>query len=213
MGFTGELAVLAEGVAFLPSFANVTAFETGEGLVLVDTGGFLLADHVHTQLRAWTDQPLHTAIFTHGHVDHVFGVAPFEAEAAERGRPAPRVVAHANVPRRFARYALTAGYNGVINARQFGLPELAFPAEFRHAGRAVRRRAGAGGRRRALRAAPRQGRDRRPHVGLGAGPQDPLLRRPVHLGHAQRRQPPEGAAPPARMGAGAAADGRSSARR
>ena len=123
--------MLAEGVAFLPSFANVIAFETEEGLVLVDTGGFLLGDHVHAQLRAWTDQPLHTAIFTHGHVDHVFGVPPFEAEATERGRPAPRVVAHENVPRRFARYALTAGYNGVINARQFGLPELAFPADFR----------------------------------------------------------------------------------
>ena len=79
MGFTGELAVLAEGVAFLPSFANVIAFETGEGLVLVDTGGFLLTDHVHTQLRAWSERPLHTAIFTHGHVDHVFGVPPFEA--------------------------------------------------------------------------------------------------------------------------------------
>ena len=85
MGFTGELAVLAEGVAFLPSFANVIAFETGEGLVLVDTGGFLLGDHVHAQLRAWTDQPLHTAIFTHGHVDHVFGVPPFEAEAPSAG--------------------------------------------------------------------------------------------------------------------------------
>ena len=131
VGFTGPLTVLGERVAFLPSFANVIAFETDEGLVLVDSGGFLLADHVHAQLRAWTDQPLHTAIFTHGHVDHVFGVAPFEAEAAERGVPAPRVVAHENVPRRFERYALTAGYNGVINARQFGLPELAFPAEFR----------------------------------------------------------------------------------
>ena len=41
------------------------------------------------------------------------------------------MVAHENVPRRFARYALTAGYNGVINARQFGLPELAFPTDFR----------------------------------------------------------------------------------
>jgi len=125
------LAVLADGTAFLPSFANVSAFETGEGLVLVDTGNFVLREHVHQQLRAWTDQPLHTAIFSHGHVDHVFGMAPFEAEAAERGLPAPRVVAHENVPGRFERYALTAGYNGTINARQFGLEELAFPTEFR----------------------------------------------------------------------------------
>ena len=199
--------MLAEGVAFLPSFANVIAFETEEGLVLVDTGGFLLGDHVHAQLRAWTDQPLHTAIFTHGHVDHVFGVPPFEAEAAERGRPAPRVVAHENVPRRFARYALTAGYNGVINARQFGLPELAFPADFRAPDQTYTDEIEPRRGRRAVRAAPRQGRDRRPHLDLGARAADPLLRRPVHLGHAQRGQPPEGAAPPARMGAGAPADG------
>ena len=126
VGFTGGLAVLADGLAFLPSFANVTAFETKEGLVLVDTGGFLIAEHVHAQLREWTDEPLHTAIFSHGHVDHVFGVASFEAEGST-----PHVVAHENVPRRFARYALTAGYNGTINARQFGLPELTFPSEFR----------------------------------------------------------------------------------
>jgi alkyl sulfatase BDS1-like metallo-beta-lactamase superfamily hydrolase len=131
VGFTGELAVLSEGLAFLPSFANVTAFETADRLVLVDSGNFVLREHVHEQVRSWSDQPLHTAIFSHGHVDHVFGVEPFEAEAAERGLPAPRVVAHENVPRRFERYALTAGYNGTINARQFGLAELAFPTEFR----------------------------------------------------------------------------------
>jgi alkyl sulfatase BDS1-like metallo-beta-lactamase superfamily hydrolase len=125
------LAVLADGVAFLPSFANVTAFETEEGLVMIDTGSFMLGDHVHTELRAWTDQPLHTAIFTHGHVDHVFGVGPFEAEAVKRGVAPPRVIAHENVPRRFARYAITRGYNGTINARQFGLPELTFPTDFR----------------------------------------------------------------------------------
>ena len=47
--------------------------------------------------------------------------------------PAPaRVVAHENVPLRFDRYTLTAGYNGTINARQFQLEELAFPTEFRY---------------------------------------------------------------------------------
>ena len=189
------------------------AFETDEGLVLVDTGGFLLADHVHAQLRAWTDQPLHTAIFTHGHVDHVFGVPPFEAEAAERGRPAPRVVAHENVPRRFARYALTAGYNGVINARQFGLPELAFPADFRTPDETYTDELSleVGGERFELHHAKGETDD---HTWVWVpGRQDPLLRRPVHLGHAQRRQPPEGAAPPARMGAGAAADGGARTRR
>ncbi len=55
------------------------------------------------------------------------------------------------------------------------------------------------GRRRAVRADPREGRDRRPHVDVGAEPPRPLLRRPLHLGNAERRQPAEGAALPARL--------------
>jgi alkyl sulfatase BDS1-like metallo-beta-lactamase superfamily hydrolase len=104
----------------------VTAFETDGGLVLVDTGGMLIAPHVHEQIRAWSDQPLHTAIYSHGHVDHVFGVPLFEQE----GRKA-HVIAHENVPRRFDRYALTAGYNAAINQRQFQVEGLQWPTEFR----------------------------------------------------------------------------------
>ena len=131
VGYTGQLVAVAERTAFVPSFANVSAFETDEGLVLVDTGGLLIAPVVHEQIRAWSQQPLHTAIYSHGHVDHVFGVPLFEQEAAEHGWPAPRVVAHANVPRRFDRYALTAGYNAAINQRQFGVEGLQWPTEFR----------------------------------------------------------------------------------
>jgi alkyl sulfatase BDS1-like metallo-beta-lactamase superfamily hydrolase len=109
----------------------VTAFETDDGLVLVDTGGLLIAAHVHAQIRAWSDKPLHTAIYSHGHVDHVFGVPAFEEEARERGWPPPHVVAHENVPRRFDRYALTAGYNAAINQRQFQVEGLQWPTEFR----------------------------------------------------------------------------------
>ena len=129
VGLMGELVQVGEGTAFVPSLGNVSAFETGEGLVLVDTGGYLLAPGVHQQIRAWSQSPLHTAIYSHGHVDHVFGVPLFEAEDGARRA---HVVAHENVPRRFERYALTAGYNGAINARQFQLPELEFPTEFRH---------------------------------------------------------------------------------
>ena len=109
----------------------MTAFETDEGLVLVDSGGLLIASAVHEQIRAWSDQPLHTAIYSHGHVDHVFGVPLFDQEAAERGWQRPRVVAHENVPRRFDRYALTAGYNAAINERQFQVEGLQWPTEFR----------------------------------------------------------------------------------
>jgi alkyl sulfatase BDS1-like metallo-beta-lactamase superfamily hydrolase len=131
VGLSGDLAEVAPRCAFVPSLGNATAFETDAGLVLVDTGGFMLAGLVHEQIRGWSESPLHTAIYSHGHVDHVFGVPLFEREAEENGWPRPHVVAHENVPRRFARYRLTAGYNGAINARQFQLPELRFPTEFR----------------------------------------------------------------------------------
>ncbi len=120
----------AESVAarstFVASFANVAAFDTDDGLVLVDTGSFLLAERTRAALRTATTAPAHTAIWTHGHVDHCFGVELYEREA---GR-AVRVIAHEAVPRRFARYRLTRGWNQAINARQFQ-SAVEFPSEFR----------------------------------------------------------------------------------
>src|SRR6476619_6578692 len=73
---------IAEQVAansyFVSSFANVTAFETDDGLVLVDTGSFLLAEPTRAKLRDVAKQPVHTAVWTHGHVDHCFGVELYE---------------------------------------------------------------------------------------------------------------------------------------
>jgi alkyl sulfatase BDS1-like metallo-beta-lactamase superfamily hydrolase len=117
---------VAERAYFVASFANVTAFDTSDGLVLVDTGSFVLADKTRELLRGVTTSPAHTAIWTHGHVDHCFGVEGYEREAG-RG---VRVVAHEAVPRRFERYKLTRGYNDQINARQFQT-KAPFPGEFR----------------------------------------------------------------------------------
>ncbi len=55
-------------------------------------------------------------------MDHVFAVPLFANEAKEKGWTPPRVIAHEAVARRFDRYILTAGYNGVINQRQFAMP-------------------------------------------------------------------------------------------
>lgn len=117
---------VAPGAYFASSFANVTAFATGDGLVLIDTGSFLLAERTRQALRGVTGDPAHTAIWTHGHVDHCFGVELYEREA---GRSV-RVIAHEAVPRRFARYRLTRGWNDAINRRQFQ-SSVAFPGEFR----------------------------------------------------------------------------------
>jgi alkyl sulfatase BDS1-like metallo-beta-lactamase superfamily hydrolase len=117
---------VAPGSYFVSSFANVSAFDTDEGLVLVDTGSFMLAEPTRARLRAVTRRPVHTAVWTHGHVDHCFGVDLWERDSGRR----VRVIAHEAVPRRHERYKLTRAYNERINARQFQTT-VAFPGEFR----------------------------------------------------------------------------------
>ncbi len=51
------LAEVADGVAFVPSFANVSAVDTEDGLVLVDTGSAFLAADVHRILRGLVARP------------------------------------------------------------------------------------------------------------------------------------------------------------
>jgi alkyl sulfatase BDS1-like metallo-beta-lactamase superfamily hydrolase len=133
-----RVAEVADGVAFVPSFANVSAVDTEDGLVLVDTGSTFVARGVHDALRSWTTSRLHTAVYSHGHVDHVFGVPVWEEESATRGWPAPQVVAHEALPARFDRYVLTAGYNAVINRRQFDLDSLEWPTHYRYPDRTYR---------------------------------------------------------------------------
>lgn len=101
---------------FQCAFSACTGFETDEGLVLVDTGLARLAPDLAAKLRAKTAAPVHTAIYTHGHVDHAHGLEAFLLP----GQPAPRILAHRAVPARFERYAETARHNAAVNARQFG---------------------------------------------------------------------------------------------
>ena len=132
VGHLGGLAEVADGVAFVPTFANVSALTTEDGLLLVDTGSSVVAPLIHEELRRWTDQRLNTAVYSHGHIDHVFGVPVWEAESADRGWEAPTVYAHEHLPRRFDRYIMTNGYTQIINRRQFGLDELMWPMEYRY---------------------------------------------------------------------------------
>jgi alkyl sulfatase BDS1-like metallo-beta-lactamase superfamily hydrolase len=125
---------IADGVLFMKSVASATTIDTGDGLVMLDTGGLFDREVLYQQVRRWRPtSPLTEAVYSHHHVDHVFGTAPFEAEAAERGWPAPRVIAQRDVPAHFARYQRTAGWNAAINQRQFGLPaeELSWPVDYR----------------------------------------------------------------------------------
>jgi alkyl sulfatase BDS1-like metallo-beta-lactamase superfamily hydrolase len=125
------LEVYRDDLAFVSSFANVVALRTAEGLVLFDTGSPFTAGTIRAQLRGWTHEPVHTVVYTHGHVDHVMGTALFEDEARPDGSPPMRVVGHRAVRDRFARYALTAGYNARVNARQFGVEGMGWPTDYR----------------------------------------------------------------------------------
>jgi len=129
---SNRLEEVAPGVAFVESFANVAAVDTGAGLCLVDTGSVFAAGGIHTAVRAWTPERATTAIYTHEHIDHVCGTAPFEAEGPIE------VVGHELVDARFDRYVKTAGYNGVINQRQFRAPGLRWPVEYRRPDRTYR---------------------------------------------------------------------------
>ena len=125
------LAEVAPRTAFNAAFGNICAFDTDDGLLLVDTGNQVFATVNHERIREWNAERLSTVVYTHGHIDHVFGMAPFEVEATEKGWAPPHVVAHELVPKRFERYLLTAGYNGVINQRQFQFPRPYWPVDYR----------------------------------------------------------------------------------
>lgn len=111
-----EIEEVTEGVAMVSGFANVAVVRRGGALTLIDVGSWLTAVPGHALVRRLWDEPVTTAVFTHGHVDHVMGLGPFIDEE----RPI-EVIAHANVPMRFERYARTAGWNGCINQRQFSM--------------------------------------------------------------------------------------------
>ncbi len=114
--WSGGPVEVAPRTYFASLFSGVTAFETDEGIVLVDSGLRRIGPMLAAMIRGKTKAPIHTAIFTQGHVDHAFGLEAFLAE----GQASPRVVAHRAMPARFARYEKTAGHNVAINARQFG---------------------------------------------------------------------------------------------
>src|SRR5699024_5484473 len=81
---------------------NVSVFETDEGLVMVDCGLPKDGPELLALVRSVTSAPLHTVVYTHGHIDHAFGLSAFLEEAGENR---PRIIAHENLVQRFRRYA------------------------------------------------------------------------------------------------------------
>jgi glyoxylase-like metal-dependent hydrolase (beta-lactamase superfamily II) len=114
--WTGGPVEVAERTWFQSMFSGCTAFETDDGLVLVDSGTVQFGPTLAQMVRQRTSRPVHTAIFTHGHIDHAYGLKEF----LQPGQALPRVIAQQAALERFARYAKTPRHNQTINARQFG---------------------------------------------------------------------------------------------
>jgi len=116
---------VAPGVLLFSNFVNNYAVTLDDQLVVIDPGFEHLALVFHEAVRQWTQAPLKTVVYTHGHADHAFGAQPF----LDRGER-PDIIAQENCLARFRRYERTHGWNARINQRQFSLPQPMFPHRF-----------------------------------------------------------------------------------
>lgn len=114
------LRALDDDVLILPAQGNALAVRTDRGVVLVDSGpGGGATARMIRGLRDWTDAPLRAICFSHGHAGYNDGLRDWLAHAADRGDPAPALIAQANLPRRQARYRETEGLQRLLNGIQF----------------------------------------------------------------------------------------------
>ncbi|GIH80961.1 alkyl sulfatase dimerization domain-containing protein [Planobispora longispora] len=132
-GLSGRGVVdVVDGVGFRSGFGNTIVVRGGGEAALFDTGNPFDPARLHREVREWTTDPVTTVVYSHGHIDHISGVGPFDAEADAAGRPRPVVAAHEAVAARFDRYLMTLGYNSVINRRQFQMDGFIWPSEYRY---------------------------------------------------------------------------------
>ncbi|MFT3800092.1 MAG: alkyl sulfatase dimerization domain-containing protein [Burkholderiaceae bacterium] len=99
---------IADGLHILYGQGQTFCAQTDAGLVVIDSGpGGSVTQSMIDSARAISDEPVHAVCYSHGHIGYNTGIGQWLADAAARGHPAPRVIAHANVLRRYARYRET----------------------------------------------------------------------------------------------------------
>jgi len=98
---------------------NAAFFETDEGIVLVDTGMGPAGPAILDAIRSVSDKPIHTIIYTHGHVDHAYGTW-----AIMQAGETPEIIGHKLLEERFNRYIRLRG----SLAKYMSQPEEQLPA-------------------------------------------------------------------------------------
>jgi len=111
---------IAPDLWMMGGFGNVGVAVTEEGIVIMDCSHFSHSPGIVKRIREKTDKPIHTIIYTHGHLDHVGGVGAFLKDAEERGDPRPRIIAQENLVDRFKKYQKLGPHQKLINAVQYG---------------------------------------------------------------------------------------------
>ena len=116
----GEAEEIEEGLLYYKTVASVSTIDTGDGLVMLDTGTEYDTERIYVGVRDWRPSAeLRADVFSHHHTDHIFGMAPFEQEAAAKGRALPTVYGNRSMPTHVDRYRRTWGYNRLQPGDQF----------------------------------------------------------------------------------------------
>ena len=103
-----------EFIVMSEAFSNAYLIETPEGNVQLNAGMGMEAPVIEANFKAFSDAPLHTLIFTQGHVDHVGGTAWFR-----ENNPGLRVIASAKNTEHQAYDARLAAFRGNRSAFAF----------------------------------------------------------------------------------------------
>jgi alkyl sulfatase BDS1-like metallo-beta-lactamase superfamily hydrolase len=112
---------------------NTSVVYTDDGVVVIDVPlGNRFGRKAVEAIRRRTDKPIHAIIYTHGHIDHIWSVPAFFADAEAHKCARPHIIGHKNVARRFDRYQRLKGQHEHINTIQFAIPpgEPVMPQQF-----------------------------------------------------------------------------------
>ena len=124
---------IAEGVWLLHGQGQTFVADVGNGLLVVDSGpgGSVTAGMIEA-LRTQTELPVIALCYSHGHLGYNAGVQQWIDHAAQRGEPAPRVLAHVNVLARQSRYRETQRLQERMAEIQFRHRAGALAGKLRH---------------------------------------------------------------------------------